>query len=365
VAARRLPSLSLAEVEARWGRDRSWAIAARVAARQSTRIAEHYGHTVLGVSVASRRKGARQRKYRTQPVVRFAVSEKLSAAQLERLQRRPIPEVLVTRTRVRKRWYRVEVPTDVVVQGAVQLQQARDPIGTYVRVSLPFVPAERGAICCLVREVATDVLYMLSCGHVFALMRHSPDWQGFTLVQTDQVNPALDGVATVRELRDIARIVPFRSLAAVDRTRPSLDAAIALVDPAHEDDVSSSINGRRPRRVFRAISQLARDTPLRLVSPYESRAKNAEVEAVYTRHPLRIDDDWGSTWLVFPRLLEYEVKGVGTEAGDSGAAVLNLGGDLVGMHFAGLGQRGYAMLAADIFVDTTFDRTMRLEPNHN
>lgn len=262
---------------------------------------------------------------------------------------RRVPAHLVTSAVIGGTRRRVAIPTDVQerVRGALQGALAADK---GIRVSKASHEAQRGSFCCVVETVSSaPKRLLLSCHHVLALSKDSP-----TMAPVDGTEMFdRDGGAKIGDLYDYATIRPRQAQGGI--VLRGLDAALARLSVS-DDPVLWGVSVRELAPPFAVPSVLHLLAPADL-GPSQPRPGPLPAEFVGMHFNIEIPLG-GNRTLIVDHAVQYRCAAV---AGDSGSALVNATGQLVGMHFYG-GADGvcYAIAARQLFADGVFTEAIRL-----
>lgn len=210
-----------------------------------------------------------------------------------------------------------------------------------------------GSSCCLVRNAAIPgERYLLSCYHVF-----SPSLSDAPSSSLDCLGPT--GV-------DLGQLL---EIANPDAPSTGLDAALVLLEDANVDSLPNWSQVPAARATDFDISQLTEGGQLSVYGRRVAPAVGGR-QAVTRTGPLP-----ASFHSYFPDALPFDYRATAGRflsiactiqyvcdvlPGDSGSAVLDANGMLVGMHFYGQGDTGFAMAAPRLFDPGVFSIALDL-----
>lgn len=328
----------------RWAQldeDERFRIALDVARRRG-RDLSRLSANIIGVGAGYRLRGAEPERV-SEVCIRFLVRQKW---QDRRARASRIPDHIVAYPLIGDRRVRVRIPTDVSDLSAGSPHAALDLTGGLVSRHKG-TPQSYGSACCAVSSASNPAhKYLLSCHHVF-----SPTMSATLPRQVDCI------------VSDSGQRIGPLVVAASTLGPLAMDAALVRIED--EDIDTLSMWGRWP--VSRAtdfdLSVLHQRGPLFVLcrqqvpavdgQPPELRTQALEVRFVgVTFHPIVFD----YRSIAGKRFsFGYTIQYVGAlRPGDSGAALIDSGGMLYGMHFFGQGSLGFAVAAPRLFESAAF-----------
>lgn len=297
---------------------------------------------IIGVGAGFRLRG-REPELVSEVCIRFLVRRKWQAPPARATR---IPGHILAYPLIDGRRVRVRIPTDVSELSEGSPHAALDLTSGLVSRHHG-TPQSYGSACCAVSSAATpERKYLLSCHHVF-----SPTMSATLPQQVDCI------------VSDSGQRIGPLVVAASTRGPQAMDAALVRME---DDDIDTvSMWGRWP--VSRAtdfdLSEIHQRGPLFVLcrqqvpaidaQPPELRTQALEVRFVgVTFHPIVFD----YRSIAGKRFrFGYTIQYVGAlRPGDSGAALIDSGGMLYGMHFFGQGPLGFAVAAPRLFESAAF-----------
>lgn len=248
-----------------------------------------------------------------------------------------LPETVVARPRVRGRRVEVHVPTDVSTVAAGGPQVSITNLTDGIRVGTPQSGFSHGCTSALVRD-SQGQRYLLTCGHVVSQSLSKPP--AGTVCQTAAGMPVGAGF-------DVAPAIGNRAM----------DAALVRVDSNSLQKVAQWGYGIQNRASEHLLSQLRLSSPLRVLARRLPPPSEADQRVLTSYRPARFRSrlltpvsfdyrKFNGRHYVFSDVIEYVAD---TRTGDSGSAVVDANGTLIGMHFYGDGNLGYAIAATSLF----------------
>ena len=329
----------------RLDRTTQFRIAVDVATRRGAALARQHAN-VLSVGAGLRSRDW-SRVLSDEVCLRFLVARKWKT-------RRPggVPSHIGSVARVGGHLLRVAIPTDVSEFSGGSPQAFLDLTGGIVSRNAG-QPVDSGAMCCMVHNAAMPgERYLLTCYHLFSPTLSDAPGGGL-----DCVGPLGSPLGQVLEVAN------------PDAPSAGLDAALVLLDDPTLDSLPtwSQVPLRRATDVD--IGRLTEAGPLSICARRMAPAIDGR-PAVTRTAPLPADFH-----SYFPHPLPFDYRATAGRVlsiagtvqyvspvlpGDSGSAVLDGDGVLVGMHFFGQGNTGFAMSAPRLFGPGVFSIELEL-----
>lgn len=265
---------------------------------------------------------------------------------------RGVPSHIGSVARVGRHRLRVDIPTDVSEFSGGSPHAFVDLTGGIVSRNAG-QPVDCGASCCMVHNAAMPgERYLLTCYHVF-----SPSLSDAPGSALECVGPLGSPLGQVLEV------------ASPDAPSAGLDAALVLLDDPALDSLPTWGQGVLRRATDVDIGWLTEAGPLAICARRVAPAIDGR-RAVTRTGPLPAEFH-----SYFPHPLPFDYRATAGRVlsiagtlqyvspvlpGDSGSAVLDGDGVLVGMHFFGMGNTGFAMSAPRLFDPGVFSIELEL-----